>query len=172
MASRSRVALAILLPLAVIVAGVVSAERRSALAPHLVFEIEGYDPRDLLRGHYLQFRLRVPEPATDECQGTDPDCCLCAMAGELGETVRVARVSCADAPPCDALLPAERAAIPLRFYVPEDRAPELERQLAAVAGHGGARADVAIAGDGTIQVRGLWLDGLDAGSVAPSAPGR
>ncbi|MFM7141201.1 MAG: GDYXXLXY domain-containing protein [Alphaproteobacteria bacterium] len=172
MTSRARVILAVALPIAAILLGIVSAERRAERAPHLVFEIEGYDPRDLLRGHYLQFRLRVPLPAPGECEGGDPDCCLCVSAGEVGETARVERVSCASEPACDALLAADRAAMPLRFYVPEDRASELERRLGEAAGHGGARADVAIGPDGGIQVRGLWLDGIDAGSVAPVVPGR
>lgn len=170
--SRSRVLLAVALPLAVVLWGVVSAERRAARAPHLVFEIEGWDPRDLLRGHYLQFRLRVPEPESGECTGLDPDCCLCVSAGDAGATARVERVSCASSPGCDATLPAERASLPLRFYVPEDRAPELERRLLAAAGRGAARADVAISGDGKIQVRGLLLDGVDASVVAPAEPGR
>ena len=171
MVSSSRVILAVLLPLAAILAGVVSAERRAARAPHLLFEIEGYDPRDLLRGRFLQFRLRLPERAAGDCEGTDPDCVLCVTAGEPGETVSVARVSRAAASDCDALLPAASASTPLRFYVPEARAADLERRLAEVAGRGGARADVAIASDGTIQVRGLRLDGVDAGAVAPAGPG-
>ena len=172
MASRSRVLLAVALPIAVILWGVASAERRAALAPHLVFEIEGYDPRDLLRGRYLQFRLRLPGAAPGDCADDDPDCCLCVTAGAPGGIAQVARVSCTSSPACDALLPVERASLPLRFYVPEDRAPDLERRLLAAAGHGGARADVAIAPDGAVQVRGLLLDGMDASTVAPAEPGR
>lgn len=167
MASRSRVLLAVLLPLAAILAGVVSAERRASRAPHLVFEIEGYDPRDLLRGRYLQFRLRLPAPPADACGDSDPDCCLCATEGEPGGTARVAYVSCAAEPDCDAILPAARAGMPLRFYVPEARAPQVERELLAAAARGAARADVAIAADGTIQVRGLRLDAADEGDGVP-----
>ena len=172
MVSRRRILVAVLLPLVAILLGIVSAERRAARAPHLVFEIEGYDPRDLLRGRYLQFRLRVPAAGPGECPDGADDCCFCASAGGPGETARLARVACTAAPSCDFVLPVARARMPLRFYVPEDRAGDLERRLAEVAGRGGARADVAFAPDGTIQVRDLWFDGAGAASVAPAGAGR
>jgi len=172
MVSRRRVVAAVLLPVVAILLGIVAAERRAARAPHLVFEIEGYDPRDLLRGRYLQFRLRVPPAGPGECADGADDCCFCATAGAPGETARLERVPCAAAPACDVLLPVDSIRMPLRFYVAEDRAGDLERRLAEVAGRGGARADVAFSPDGTISVRDLWLEGAGAASVAPAGAGR
>ena len=41
------------------------------------FEIEGYDPRDLLKGHYLIFRYKWPEDAQYPLNKHPPDACAC-----------------------------------------------------------------------------------------------
>ena len=48
--SRSRVWFAVALPLLALLVAIGGAERRAARSRDFVFDIEGYDPRDLLRG--------------------------------------------------------------------------------------------------------------------------
>lgn len=156
--SRKGVALAVTLPLLAIVLGIVQAERFRGRARDFVFEIGGYDPRDLLRGHYLQFRLLVdPLPEREACVGDG--CCLCLTRREAGAVSGVELARCATArAECDGALPAAIVGTPQRFYVPEDRAAELERDLRNAAERHAARAVLAVDGDGVAHVVGLLID--------------
>lgn len=99
--------------------------------PVMRVAIQGYDPRDLLRGHYLQFRLTIPGPTAAAPDGKAV--CVC-----LSDNPRDARrptltpAACAPVP--------DRAACPhflrnpwrsFRYYTTEKRALELEKQLRA-----------------------------------------
>jgi uncharacterized membrane-anchored protein len=72
--SRRVTLVAVALPLLAIVLGIVRAERFLGRTRDFVLEIGGYDPRDLLRGHYLQFTPVEPLPQREACvdepQGT------------------------------------------------------------------------------------------------------
>jgi hypothetical protein len=163
--SRRVVALAVALPLLAIVLGIVQAERFRRRAQEFVFEIGGYDPRDLLRGRYLQFRLRVdPLPEREPCVGND--CCLCLMRAAPGALSEVTRATCATArAECDGMVSAAVLGKPFRFYVPEERGAELERGLRDAAERRTARAIVAVDPSGAAQVVGLRIDGapIDGG---------
>src|SRR5262245_25464140 len=130
--SRRFTMVAVALPLLAIVLGIVRAERFLGRTRDFVFEIGGYDPRDLLRGHYLQFRLMAdPLPQREACvddpQGT---CCLCLTRAQPGHVSQVERVTCATArTECDAWLPLGVLARPYRYYVPEESAKELQNRL-------------------------------------------
>ena len=70
--------LGLALPLLVIAAGVVRGELALATGRAFRFRIEGYDPRDLLRGHYLQFRIAFDFiPGTESSAAASEDSCLC-----------------------------------------------------------------------------------------------
>lgn len=59
--------------------------------PVVKFDIEPYDPRDLLYGHYLRFRIKwnfTPEQKTPQCTGRE--CCLCVGEGTDNPPVYVA----------------------------------------------------------------------------------
>ena len=156
--SRKVVALAVTLPLLAIVAGIMQAERFRGRAQDYVFEIDGYDPRDLLRGHYLQFRLIVdPLPTREPCIGDD--CCLCLTRGAPGAVSGVELASCATAhADCDGALPSTILRTPQRFYVPEDRAAALERDLRDAAERHTARAMLAVDRHGVAHVVALLID--------------
>src|SRR5262249_56540913 len=109
--SRRVTPVAAALPLLVIVLGIVRAERFLGRTRDFVFEIGGYDPRDLLRGHYLQFRLTAdPLPQREACvddpQGT---CCLCLTRAPPRQPSQVERATGAPAPPHRRALPPPRA---------------------------------------------------------------
>ena len=158
--SRKGVALAVALPLLAVVLGIVQAERFRGRAQDFVFEIGGYDPRDLLRGRYLQFRLRVdPVPEREPCVGDD--CCLCLTRGEPGALSGVALATCATARvDCDGALPAAVLDTPYRFYVAEAQAEDLEQELRAAAERRAARAVVAVDPSGAAQIVALRIDGV------------
>ena len=63
MRRRFRLALALALPLVVIAIGIVRGELHLAGARRWTFEVGGYDPRDLLQGRYLAYRLELHEEA-------------------------------------------------------------------------------------------------------------
>ena len=61
--SRSRVWFSVALPLLALLVAIVGAERRAARSRDFVFDIEGYDPRDLLLdAKQLQTHLIVVNP--------------------------------------------------------------------------------------------------------------
>lgn len=89
--------------------------------------VRGYDPRDLLRGHYIVYRYDWP--------GLDAGPALLATARGLclhGEPPRIERVAILEGA-CTHPVRATEAGSGLsngRLYVPQSRAAELERQLA------------------------------------------
>jgi uncharacterized membrane-anchored protein len=169
--ARRFTALAVVLPLVAIGLGIVRAELFRERARDFVFEIAGYDPRDLLRGHYLQFRLRVePISEREPCDDAASDCCLCLTRTEPDAVPYAERSSCATArASCDGALRTRYLNTPQRYYVPEQDAAELERRLLEAMQHRNAHAVLAIDASGDAQVRELRVDGrpLTSGSRQP-----
>jgi uncharacterized membrane-anchored protein len=161
---------AVALPLLAIVLGIVRAERFLGRTRDFVFEVGGFDPRDLLRGHYLQFRLGAGplperEPCVDDPQGT---CCLCLTRAQPGQVSQVERATCATARAvCDASLPLGVLAQPYRYYVPEESAKELEKHLLDAMPRRGARAVVAVDARGEARIRELRIDGVLVPGAVP-----
>lgn len=86
--------------------------------------VEGYDPRDLLRGHYVLYRYRWPGLATDAAHAGD----LCLD----GTTPRIANVRVADERPCRNRVRHDQGTGDLaggRYYVPQSQAAAIERRL-------------------------------------------
>jgi hypothetical protein len=162
--------IALTLPVLVVVIGILRAELHFAGARDIPFEIAGYDPRDLLRGRYLQFRLKVEEsPALESCEG--PECCLCLTLRGADVPPLTARATCATArAQCIAVLPTRYVEQPLRYYVPELEASNLEQQLTNAMQHQAAQVVLAIDDAGRAEVRALKLWGnAIPGAVQPSA---
>jgi uncharacterized membrane-anchored protein len=145
------------LPVLVIAFAIASAALSGRNAQTYLFAIEGYDPRDLLRGHYLQYRLSVELTEREPCG--DADCCLC-LTGSPDEIVAHAEtVPCDSAVGCDAKLLTRYVREPQRYYVAEEKAPEYDRRLREVNGPGRAEALVALDREGEAHVLELRLDG-------------
>ncbi len=128
---------ALALPILCIVWSIVRAEYFVARAERYVFTVEGYDPRDLVRGHYIQYRLRIQTLGElGACDEASEACCLCFQAEPLGLVTGGYKTRC-DAPRnpvCTAQISTEYVGQALRFYVPEARAAEIEAQLRDAAG--------------------------------------
>ena len=83
-----RLVIALLLPLVALVLLIVRAELGQKKGKRWTVAIGGYDPRDLIRGHYLQYRVRwKKDPISSEaCTDRDGDCYLCLrrLPGDTG----------------------------------------------------------------------------------------
>jgi len=88
------------------------------------FPVRGFDPRDLLRGRYLTYRILWNETETQPpCQ----HCCLC-LEREAGVQV-VTKVECLEAERCAARIAVDDVERLQRFYIPESHAAALERAV-------------------------------------------
>lgn len=158
MSRRARI-VALAIPLLAVVLGIVRAELFLQGAQDFVFEIEGYDPRDLLHGRYLQFRLRVEASEPSTCADSEQDCCLCLTRG-ADVVSQAPRMRCVDASArCDASLAVTHVQEPMRYYVPEEHARALEQHLIDAMQRNAARAVLAIDASGNVSVRELRIDG-------------
>src|SRR5215475_15431191 len=93
---------ALLLPIVAFLGLVGRAELLRASGPVFHVAIAGYDPRDLLQGHYLRYRLQWP--ADGACDGTT--CCLCLQTSGVHTNFqcRVPDAAC-DSPPAHPMVP-------------------------------------------------------------------
>jgi hypothetical protein len=123
--------------------------------------ISGYDPRDLLHGHYLRYRFDFTWAGESTCgpeegKALTDGCCLClTRTNERGIDPTVRQVSCDTARQCDGWLRSETVRPPLRHFVPEDRARELELALAERQ----ASLELVCTPAGKPAIRELYLDG-------------
>jgi len=149
------------LPVLGIAFGIARAELHGASAKRYRFDITGYDPRDLLQGHYLQYRLALGEAgAASPCNDDDPACALCLQSIGSGVPPALRRVSLSsEAPSCSSILRTEFLERLSRFYIPEARAAELTEKLRVSAQNGRAQLIVAVDSSGVPSAEALWLDG-------------
>ncbi|MEZ4450226.1 MAG: GDYXXLXY domain-containing protein [Nannocystaceae bacterium] len=127
-----------------------------------VIGIQGYDPRDLISGHYLRYRYLPRWGDVDNtCGGQelDPGCCVCFVADPDPE-VEIPWMNqrgCDDRPAaCESWVQGSSLAGPQRFFVPEEHALQLEQALR----ERDAALEVRITDDGVLAVDHLRLDGI------------
>ena len=158
-----RLLLAVALPVLMLVTSIAFSEYRLSMAATWRFPIEGFDPRDLLRGRYIRFRLRlVEDQPLETCSAVDPqDCCLCLeRQGDATAVPRMRRATCATArAQCEGTLTLRDADREQRYYVPEARARELEARVQEAARRGAAYVELSIHRGNRPQIRRLIIDG-------------
>jgi uncharacterized membrane-anchored protein len=139
---------ALLLPIVAFAGLVVRAELLRASGPVFHVAIAGYDPRDLLQGHYLRYRLQWPR----EGACNDATCCLC-----LRTSGAHTKVECgvADAT-CDAQLSPQMIEQGREFFIQENAGPALEQ---AIRRRQGAIA-LNVTPNGQVRVHDLLIDGV------------
>jgi hypothetical protein len=100
--------------------------------------ISGYDPRDLLHGHYLEYAFDFDWHGESTCGRLaagvplelDASCCVCLTSNVDADTQAQARqIGCEQVSACDGWLQSSALAPPLRYFVPERHASELEEAL-------------------------------------------
>ena len=127
------------------------------LKPTWTVPIAGYDPRDLLHGHYLRYSYRLNWHGSRRCPADRGDCCLCLERDGRGrDNPRVTATSCDEAARCEAWLAASAVRGPRRYLVPESYARRLEAALATQT----AAVEITCGPRGEAHIGELLLDGL------------
>jgi uncharacterized membrane-anchored protein len=147
------------LPVVAIVVGIVRAEVRRSQSQDWTFAARGYDPRDLLRGRYVRFRIDFAESAGGRpCSDSDPDCALCLTKAPGSPIPHTRRTSLAQGgDDCDGILQTRFIKQLDRYYIPEHRADELDRRVREAAIHGRLRVVLSIDSSGRAEVRALAI---------------
>jgi uncharacterized membrane-anchored protein len=97
--------------------------------------IEGYDPRDLLSGHYIQYSLALNQPEACTNRQKDQDVCICLDTNPTESSYSIGTWSgtCSDRPSACTVYLRGRCEGPRfsadveRYYIPESLAPVLSR---------------------------------------------
>jgi hypothetical protein len=152
--------IAVGLPILLIVVMIGRAEWQLNHSETWHFAIQGSDPRDLLRGHYMRFRLVVtPDEVIDACTVGAPDCCYCLEPGD-GLEAHVALASCETASnQCEAFVRTGPLHDFDRFYIPEEGRRDMEKQLREAALEDRAHLAVAVSVEGEPLIEALLIDG-------------
>lgn len=129
---RPALTAAVLLPLIGFGASWAMTHQKAQLGTDWDVPIAGYDPRDFLRGHYLQFRFDWPGLEAENDRGIDWGSTLCieGRAPNITKTIIVERDEQADCThkvrhPDDDMTDLING----RFYVPQTRAAGYEDKL-------------------------------------------
>jgi hypothetical protein len=154
---KVQVVIAVVIPVIGLMGMVARAELATHAGPAWTIPIRGYDPRDLLRGRYLRYRFDFDwEEGASTCgEGDQPElgCCLCLTG--IGGDPSVRQMTCDEASDCDGWLRADQVAPPLRYFVPETSALDLEKALRIHQ----AAVSVTSSSSGGAAIGELTLDG-------------
>lgn len=161
--SRRWLEVGVILPLLGLLVLIARAELQLRSGVSFRVPIEGYDPRDLLHGHFLQYRFSFDWQGENRCGRlsggvpveVDPACCICLSAGTGAGHAPARQLPCVEVARCDGWLRGSALAPPLKYFVPERRALELEEALRGRA----AALDVTCGPDGQPAIGELFLDG-------------
>jgi hypothetical protein len=83
--TQGRILGAVVAPIAMIAAWLAYLAAAVAGGSDLVFKVEGRDPRDLLRGHYIEYQVIYDIPINVRALGEHTrEACVCVAAGEDG----------------------------------------------------------------------------------------
>ena len=131
---------ALLLPVVAFIGLVGRAELLRASGPVFHVTIAGYDPRDLLQGHYLRYRLQWPTDGV--CDGAT--CCLCLQTSGMHTKVQCGVVD----KTCDAQLGHQLVDQGREFFIQEGAGPALEQAIR----HGQGAIALNVTPDGQVRV--------------------
>ena len=123
------------------------------------FAITGYDPRDLLRGHYLRFRLDYDwQESKTKC--SDGEGCSYCLTDVGNQAPKVQIVDTHIAKQCDGFMQYDDLQEPLnRFYIPETQAKLAEDLLRQARADNTAYLRLSINADGAPRIVDLLIDG-------------
>jgi hypothetical protein len=177
-AARRATVLAAAIPVLGLLALIVRAEVKVRTGAGWLLGIEGYDPRDLLSGHFLRYQYSFAWEGPGTCGEAPPGdeaaawprgersppppsaagCCVCLRRRGEGLVEPGAElVACDEIEDrrCDGALRADDVIGPQKYFVPEDRAAALERALRGRK----AAVSVALPPGSAPAVKELYLDG-------------
>lgn len=156
-------ALAVTVPLIILCLLLARAELHVSQGKEWQFEVQGYDPRDLLRGHYLRFSLNynwANNTTTGDACDDSKDCCLCLS--NIGEQAPlVEHMACGPArTQCDGFIHGVFEHELNRFYIPEKYAKQAETILRDARDANSAYLSVAISEQGEPQIIDMLIKGI------------
>ncbi len=158
MKQRSK-ALVIILPVLVMLGWVLMQERAVVTGTHVRLKIMGFDPRDLLSGHFLQFRIDYQNASVCPDNKYEASQCVCLESPGGVVPARATWVGkCNERPACALWLKGScdwrgfDAGID-RFYFPE----EYSKQLVTVPPNSSVEVSIDGAGHGVIM--NLFVEG-------------
>lgn len=134
------------------------------------FAITGYDPRDLLRGHYLRFRIAYDwQEIHNECNG-EASCSYCLSdVGKQAPKVQI--VPSHLAKQCDGFMQYDDLQTPLnRFYIAETQAQLAEDILRQARIDNTAYLRLSINKEGVPRIVDLLIDGQSLEELLKKAP--
>ena len=120
--------IALFIPILIVLGAVVKSEYQLYAGETWKFKISGYDPRDLLRGHYITDQVDFDwEENKGECIDKS-DCCLCLKRKkDFIDLAKVSKMSCPVAVDrCDGMIREEHLSKLRKFFVPEHLGKPLE----------------------------------------------
>ena len=115
-------------------------------------QISGYDPRDLIHGHYLSYRFNIVTSTSSDGQHNQRNYCFTKHA--KGHDVTL--VGKDQTKNCDAWLPQSKLKGSKKYLIPEAQAVQLEKALRQRE----SSVDLIIHANQTYTVGELYLDGL------------
>ena len=156
---NKKLLLVVMIPFILLCLLVARAEYHLSIGTQWDFAITGYDPRDLLRGHYLRFRVAYDwQESQNECNGRT-SCSYCLT--DVGkQTPKVQIVDTHIAKQCDGFMQYDDLQEPLnRFYIPETQARLAEDLLRQARIDNTAYLRLSINKKGTPRIVDLLIDG-------------
>lgn len=131
--------------------------------------ITGYDPRDLLRGHYLRFRLAYDWKEPKEQCVSDKSCSYCLTdVGAQAPKVQIIETHLAKQ--CDGFMQYDDLKTPLnRFYIPETQARYAEDLLRQARIDKTAYLRLSVNKKGVPQIVDLLINGQPLGELLKRA---
>ena len=162
---NKRILIAVALPFVVLCLLIVRAEYNIRNGEQWSFELRGYDPRDLLRGHYLQFNILYDwDQEKNECNSGN-DCCLCLTKNET-RVPKVHRTACSTAKnQCDGFILSSKQNVLNRYYIPEASAKRAEKLLIQARVNREAFLNVSINKKGEPVILDLIINGQSINEI-------
>ncbi|MBN2107492.1 MAG: GDYXXLXY domain-containing protein [Deltaproteobacteria bacterium] len=155
---------AVVFPIVVLLGLMFSKQARLAQGSQVILPIEGFDPRDLLSGHYLTYRINYgASPDCSRGQGGGQKLYAC-LSEEFGpeDFYRARFISQDDMADSDCTLfiagrceNGRFAAGIEKFYIPEQYAAPLDRAVRT----GKGKIVLKVSGSGSAVIQDLLIDG-------------
>jgi uncharacterized membrane-anchored protein len=150
----------VLLPFILLCLLILRAEYHLSTGSKWDFAITGYDPRDLLRGHYLRFRIKYDWQETKNKCVDKYNCGYCLTKIKNQQAPKVQIVDKTIAQQCDGFMLYNELQTPLnRFYIPEKYAQKAETILQNARQNNTAFLRLSISTQGKAQIVDLLIDG-------------
>jgi hypothetical protein len=152
---NTRLVFFLTIPILTIFLSIAKSEYHVSSGEDWKFAIGGYDPRDLLKGHYLTYRILFDwDEEKKDCGKNSEilDCCLCLQR----EMSKVETMECEIASnSCDGVIKEKFLPQLRKFYIPENRSKILENLVRS----GKAEILLSINRKGYPSVKDLLING-------------